>query len=390
MYVLTYNVQGVSILNPFAHGREVARLRKLARAVLKSGADVVCLQECFSALTWRTLVAALAGGFPFHTDPTPVHWLSRITSGLLIMSRCPILEWGYFDFFNRPVWWNHWDGFGLMDRGLLWARIRVYGGRDVAVINTHLSPRGRAVTRTRECEEIRDVAGELAFWGHPDEMCENRVGSYRVKQHWHPARKTLAARRADYQRLPTPHCEGGTQRYGTHHAPPKPLRVHVHEHKHSHKHKHKYAHAAVGRAERSEGPSRNTERKGFAPERFRSRVLGCVLAGDFNTETATHLEETFEILGDPVGGAGAEPATYNTTGTARMRTDFGFAYEGTSLPGFGVGTAEAAALNWRHSDHYPVMVHVRFADDTSANYVGAGADAGAGGQQGDVEAGTGD
>ncbi len=139
--VLTWNVWGLP--RPFL--MYPSRFEILPAKVASVGADVVFFQEAFT-----DLAAPLAQipGFPFHAWGPPRKWDFLSPSGLLIISRWPIVEI-HQHIFSRC---------GLNDcvanKGVIHARVRLEGVGDIDIYDTHMDASSRDGLLNHQVGEI--------------------------------------------------------------------------------------------------------------------------------------------------------------------------------------------------------------------------------------------
>ena len=134
------------------------RLRGLAAAVNRIGADVVCLQEV-QAMPYRDVLTQ-ALDYPDHAAIPHLH---APKGGLLTLARPPIEEFGFIPYDEPPLWYTPGIADWLLHKGILKVRFYV-GDQLVIVLNTHLhanysgdwSPRNRYAQH--EYAQLRQLA----------------------------------------------------------------------------------------------------------------------------------------------------------------------------------------------------------------------------------------
>lgn len=127
LQVLSYNVAGL----PIVHPRAPERLAAAAERLRESEFGVIALQEVWLERHARILTSGAA--YP-HSSRLPTR---GIGSGLLTLSRWPILEQEALIFTCRPSALRAGQGESIAHKGALWTRIATPHG-PLDVYNTHL------------------------------------------------------------------------------------------------------------------------------------------------------------------------------------------------------------------------------------------------------------
>lgn len=167
--ILTFNLAMVAVPLPFGLKISISpyieqRLDAAPAALRSCGADILVLQEVFTARYRNILLEAMGDSHPH------AFWQRSASSimgnGLLILSRWPIETGSFIPFTDKnPLAQSIWQ------RGVLEAKLQVPGIDALHVMNVHLSPdppfiapdvaRTRAY-RAREIEFLLAASGKLA------------------------------------------------------------------------------------------------------------------------------------------------------------------------------------------------------------------------------------
>lgn len=175
--VLTFNVGllridlGTRALLQVPHVE--ARLPMLIAALRDEPADVVCLQEVFTAETRDRLVDELAGTYPYVArcdDPSRISH-GRLSHGLLLLSRLPVRACAFSPYTRTPLTYRT-----FVRQGLLQAALDLPDGDVLHVINTHTAAGalreqlGRFTERLRD-EQLGFAADHAALANAPTLLC---------------------------------------------------------------------------------------------------------------------------------------------------------------------------------------------------------------------------
>lgn len=126
------------------------RRAQLPAAILSIDADIVAAQEFYATPEeWTAFFNALKDKYP--------HWVRaprptlRVESGLMILSKRPILKSGYKPAAMRgPI-----DERSFIEKGILWASIDLGGGSSVGLVNIHLTAGG--FTRKQDDPKVNEM-----------------------------------------------------------------------------------------------------------------------------------------------------------------------------------------------------------------------------------------
>lgn len=158
--VLSYNVYLRPPMISHTHGDHKNERCALLSKILPLF-DVVLLQEVHSCLNFRcnTLIQkAVEGGLPYHMCTYGPSIFSRHISnnGLLILSRYPIVATDYLVY-------KDYSGYdSIIEKGAIYANIRIGEKRSIHVFNTHLQSsyqpedHGAADIRDRQLQQLRE------------------------------------------------------------------------------------------------------------------------------------------------------------------------------------------------------------------------------------------
>ena len=113
------------------------RLAQLPAAILSIDADIVAVQEFYvSPDQWATFLKGLGGRYPYRERaPAPT---VRVASGLMFLSKRPILKSGYRPAAER----GPFDERSFVEKGILWASVDLGNGTSVGLVNIHLTAGG--------------------------------------------------------------------------------------------------------------------------------------------------------------------------------------------------------------------------------------------------------
>jgi endonuclease/exonuclease/phosphatase family metal-dependent hydrolase len=137
---LTYNVWGL----PAPITIKKSRFKDIPRVAPGLDADVLAFQETF---TRKARPLAELEDYPFHVWG-PGKKFPRISAGLLIVSRWPIVE-------SARMVYDRCAGTDCAARkGALYARVRIDGAGDIDVFTTHLNAAGPDSLRTYQVEQL--------------------------------------------------------------------------------------------------------------------------------------------------------------------------------------------------------------------------------------------
>ena len=135
--ILTYNcyLRSCGVISSCIFDYKNERLDEIINVIGEY--DIVCLQEVFASLSFRTehlINAAREFGFDYCVVPEQFELYSRklIDSGLVILSKYPILDYKCISFEHGGVYSDQ-----LADKGFQHAKILI-NGRIIHVINTHV------------------------------------------------------------------------------------------------------------------------------------------------------------------------------------------------------------------------------------------------------------
>lgn len=93
--------------------------------------DIITLQEVFTKRAYRTITKTLKDKYPYHTGSPRRRWFKPVSSGLLILSKYPIVD-TYFYMFSKMA---HADRYST--KGALAVTIELSEKSKVQVITTH-------------------------------------------------------------------------------------------------------------------------------------------------------------------------------------------------------------------------------------------------------------
>jgi|GEM_PF-1597762 len=140
---LTYNVWGL----PEPLLTDKTRFKDIQSGIPDLGADVIAFNETF---TRNSHILAETKGYPFVAWGPSAQRLRRFSSGLLIISKHPIL-------FTSTMVYSLCDGVDCLSRkGVLFARIRVDNVGEVDVFTTHMNAAGDDAGRAFQVGEMAD------------------------------------------------------------------------------------------------------------------------------------------------------------------------------------------------------------------------------------------
>lgn len=143
---VSYNIWGLP--KPLLQKKE--RLPKIAQYAPSLGADVIGFQETF---TKDARILAKIADYPYIAWGNPVKG-PKISDGLLIISKWPIIESSYRSFKGCK------GTDCLSKKGVLHARLRVDGIGEVDVFNTHLNAAGDDELRAYQVQQMYEFIWE--------------------------------------------------------------------------------------------------------------------------------------------------------------------------------------------------------------------------------------
>ena len=147
--VMTYNVWGI----PFAAKHQIQRLIRIGKTLAAMDADIVAIEEAwqgFMTPSGEKETLLYRSKFPYYTKgPGRAHFLG-IDSGLMIMSRFPIVE-------TDKEYYRYCGGIDCRARkGMTFARIAVPEIGEVDVYATHTNAGAFSRVRVTQAGELRD------------------------------------------------------------------------------------------------------------------------------------------------------------------------------------------------------------------------------------------
>lgn len=167
--VLTYNIYRKP--EPFGlsgtHAKK--RVKHLCHELMATDYDVIMLQEVWLAKDRKRLANC---GYPYVMDVSSVDYYrpgraavhareQNLESGLLILSKHPIVQKIKVDYANRGDWWNVFsDGETLASKSIYLAKISLPNALNIWFINTHLAANYCNFYPWRDCKSYEDIRFE--------------------------------------------------------------------------------------------------------------------------------------------------------------------------------------------------------------------------------------
>lgn len=161
MRILTYNCCALPLLT----GDIGRRLALAAEAISRLDPEMILLQEIFLTSQLAVFRSRLAGWPHAAWEPRS---LSRVSGGLVLLSKRPIRRWGFVSFAVQGPAWRFSALVRLSPKGFLWAE---FEDPVALVVHTHLVAdyriglRGRNPYPSAQAEQLGQIAAYLAPLG---------------------------------------------------------------------------------------------------------------------------------------------------------------------------------------------------------------------------------
>lgn len=133
--LLDYYVPGLGIMYKYPDYAE-QRLSHVPEAIRRSGADIICLQECYTSYQIRYIVTQLADLYPYHAHKASTGWW-KLQNGMVTLSKYPITKQYLLPFTNTSAL-ESW----FANKSQLVSVVDVPNVGQIAVVNIHTTAGG--------------------------------------------------------------------------------------------------------------------------------------------------------------------------------------------------------------------------------------------------------
>ncbi|MBN2890770.1 MAG: endonuclease/exonuclease/phosphatase family protein [Bacteroidales bacterium] len=133
---LSMKLFGIKLLEPATFIPQ--RLEKLPEAIINTNADIILLQEIYSEKYKKTLINKLEKTYPYAIYYKKALFFDfGMSNGLMIISKFPIVNHDFKQFKNITPHEKL-----LINKGYLYAEIKISDDKTISIINSHNSARG--------------------------------------------------------------------------------------------------------------------------------------------------------------------------------------------------------------------------------------------------------
>lgn len=162
--VLSWNIKFLPRFIAHIGHYPLKRVKPISMRIQESGADIVILQEAFDRKANRRLINSLNTTFPFTAGPANQKPGLKISSGILILSKTPLVFLGQTEF-------NDCKGIDCMARkGALLVETVIDSIR-LQILGTHLQDGGPLAYKLNQYQQIAGLLRAHEEYGTPQIIC---------------------------------------------------------------------------------------------------------------------------------------------------------------------------------------------------------------------------